>query len=149
MANNNHHYYCSLISCSSSHNRHYHHMFWLPATSTIQIDEAPSSVCIVCTLVAMISMNATLMLISLLEWSKWECWSDLVYRLVSALLPLKTSTLLYRMHTVECMHSIVLHSLFRHRRHRSLVFVVIIEDGCEKRTENRASECKRHKMKAN
>ncbi len=53
------------------------------------------------------------------------------------------STLLYRMHTVVC----AFYRLCSPRRHRSLVFVVIIADEYEREMKNRASECKRRNEK--
>ena len=55
----------------------------------------------------------------------------------------KESVFLYRMYMIECACSIALRSPLRHRRRRSLVFVIIIADAYEKRTENRASKRKR------
>ena len=51
--------------------------------------------------------------------------------MVGTLLPTRRILLLYKMHTVVCTFC-RLRSLLRHRRSRSLVFVVIIADECEK-----------------
>ena len=55
------------------------------------------------------------------------------------------STLLYRKCIQQCARSIAL----RHRRCRSLVFVVIIADECEQRMEKQASECQGGEKKTN